>query len=84
MSTLKMVDRLLQVGTKLLLQARGFKYLGVLFMSKGRTECEMDWQIGKSSAVMHDAGTVQDHHIEEVAVPESKAFNLQVAEMSFF
>ena len=31
-----------------------FKYLGILFMSDGRLEREMDRQIGASSAVMRE------------------------------
>lgn len=42
----------LQVGNKLLPQVEEFKYLGVLFTSEGRKECEIDRRIGAASAVM--------------------------------
>ena len=42
----------LQVGEEMLLQAEEFKYLGVLFMSEGKMEQEIDKRIGAASAVM--------------------------------
>ena len=46
------VDCLLQVGEEILLQVEEFKYLGVLFMSEGKIEREIDRQIGAASTVM--------------------------------
>ncbi|KAK3509001.1 hypothetical protein QTP70_015948 [Hemibagrus guttatus] len=42
----------LQVGGEVLLQVEEFKYLGVLFMSEGRMDREIDRQIGAAAAVM--------------------------------
>ncbi|KAI3373259.1 hypothetical protein L3Q82_006385 [Scortum barcoo] len=42
----------LWVGGEVLPQVEEFKYLGVLFMSEGKMECEIDRQIGVVSAVM--------------------------------
>ncbi len=42
----------LQVGGEFLPQVEEFKYLGVLFMSEGRMEREIERQIGAASAVM--------------------------------
>ena len=42
----------LQVGGELLPQVEEFKYLGVLFMSEGRMEREIDRRIGAAAAVM--------------------------------
>ncbi len=42
----------LQVGGKFLPQLEEFKYLGVLFTSDGRMECEIDRQIGAVAAAM--------------------------------
>ncbi len=42
----------LQVGGKFLPQVEEFKYLGVLFTSEGRMECEIDRQIGAVAAAM--------------------------------
>ncbi len=42
----------LQVGGVLLPQVEEFKYLGILFMSEGRMEREIDRRIGAASAVM--------------------------------
>jgi len=42
----------LQVGSELLPQAKEFKYLGVLLMSEGKMEQEMDRRIGAASAIM--------------------------------
>ena len=41
-----------EVGGELLTQVEEFKYLGVLFTSEGRTECEIDRWIGAAAAVM--------------------------------
>ena len=43
-----MVLYLKMVGGELLPQAKEFKYLGVLFMSNGKMECEMDRRFGAS------------------------------------
>lgn len=48
----KTPDCSLCIGSELLPQAKEFKYLGVLFMSEGKMEHEMDRQIGAASAVM--------------------------------
>jgi len=45
----KRVECSLRVGSELLPQAKEFKYLGVLFTSKGRMEREMDRRIGVCS-----------------------------------
>ncbi|KAK3514648.1 hypothetical protein QTP70_021558 [Hemibagrus guttatus] len=42
----------LQVGGEVLPQVEEFKYLGVLFTSEGRMDCEIDRQIGAAAAVM--------------------------------
>lgn len=42
-----------QVGGELLPQVEEFKYLGVLFVSEGRTEREFGRQIGAASAVIY-------------------------------
>ncbi|KAK3511594.1 hypothetical protein QTP70_011255 [Hemibagrus guttatus] len=42
----------LQVGGEFLPQVEEFKYLGVLFTSKGRMDCEIDRRIGAAAAVM--------------------------------
>ncbi|KAI3353718.1 hypothetical protein L3Q82_004952 [Scortum barcoo] len=42
----KRVDCPLRVGEEFLLQVEEFKYLGVLFTSKGKMEREMDRRIG--------------------------------------
>ena len=48
----KTVECSLRVRSELLPQAKEFKYLGVLFMSEGKMEWEMDRRIGAASAVM--------------------------------
>ncbi|XP_065817852.1 uncharacterized protein [Labrus bergylta] len=48
----KKVDCSLQVGSESLSQVEEFKYLGVLFTSEGRMECEIDRRTGSASAVM--------------------------------
>jgi len=48
----KMVECSLRVVSELLLQAKEFKYLGLLFVSEGKMEREMDKRIGAASAVM--------------------------------
>ncbi|MDG2633017.1 hypothetical protein P7M35_24665, partial [Vibrio parahaemolyticus] len=48
----KRVDCPLQVGGEVLPQVEEFKYLGILFMSEGRMEREIDRRIGAASAVM--------------------------------
>ncbi len=48
----KKVDCYIWVGSELLPQAKEFKYLGVLFMSKGKTEHDTDRQISPLLAVM--------------------------------
>jgi len=47
----KPVDCTLQVGTECLPQAKEFKYLGVLFMSEGKMEREIDRLISATAAV---------------------------------
>lgn len=49
---LKMADCLLWVGEELLLQARVFKYFGVLFTSDGTIEQDMYQCFGAASVVM--------------------------------
>ncbi|KAK3567192.1 hypothetical protein QTP86_012462 [Hemibagrus guttatus] len=48
----KKVACTLQVGGEFLPQVEEFKYLGVLFTSKGRMDCEIDRRIGAAAAVM--------------------------------
>ncbi|WP_411913715.1 RNA-directed DNA polymerase [Vibrio sp. Y159] len=48
----KRVDCPLQVRGEVLPQVEEFKYLGILFMSEGRMECEMDRRVGGASAVI--------------------------------
>ncbi|TWW59397.1 hypothetical protein D4764_06G0009270 [Takifugu flavidus] len=48
----KKVECLLRVKEEILPQVEEFKYLGVLFMSEGRMEQEVDRRIGAASAVM--------------------------------
>ncbi|KAK3528617.1 hypothetical protein QTP70_006030 [Hemibagrus guttatus] len=48
----KKVACTLQVGGELLPQVEEFKYLGVLFTSEGRMDCEIDRRIGAAAAVM--------------------------------
>ncbi|KAK3569195.1 hypothetical protein QTP86_026474, partial [Hemibagrus guttatus] len=48
----KKVACTLQVGGELLPQVEEFKYLGVLFTSEGRMDCEIDRRIGAVAAVM--------------------------------
>ncbi|KAK3537553.1 hypothetical protein QTP70_013786 [Hemibagrus guttatus] len=48
----KKVACTLQVGGELLPQVEEFKYLGFLFMSEGRMDCEIDRWIGAAAAVM--------------------------------
>ncbi|KAK3525927.1 hypothetical protein QTP70_010995 [Hemibagrus guttatus] len=48
----KKVACMLQVGGEVLPQVEEFKYLGVLFTSEGRMDCEIDRRIGAAAAVM--------------------------------
>ncbi|KAK3559901.1 hypothetical protein QTP86_026426 [Hemibagrus guttatus] len=48
----KKVACTLQVGGEVLAQVEQFKYLGVLFTSEGRMDCEIDRLIGAAAAVM--------------------------------
>ncbi|XP_051775984.1 uncharacterized protein LOC127526050 [Erpetoichthys calabaricus] len=48
----KRVECPLRVGSEILPQVEEFKYLGVLFMSEGRMEREIDRRIGAASTVM--------------------------------
>ncbi|TWW67188.1 hypothetical protein D4764_02G0002290 [Takifugu flavidus] len=48
----KKVECFLRVKEKILPQVEEFMYLGVLFMSEGRMEQEIDRRIGAASAVM--------------------------------
>ena len=72
----KRIDCPLWVGGESLPQLEEFRYLGVLFMSKGKLEREIDRQIGSVSAVMETR--TQSMVGEERAEPESKPFHLQV------
>ncbi|TWW61062.1 TNF receptor-associated factor 2 [Takifugu flavidus] len=51
----KKVECLLRVKEEILPQVEEFKYLGVLFTSKGRMEREIDRRIGAASTVMRTA-----------------------------
>ena len=42
----------LRVGGELLPKVEEFKYIGVLFTSEGRMECETDRRIGAAATVM--------------------------------
>jgi len=48
----KKVECSLRVGNEMLPQVEEFKYLGVLFISEGRMEREIDGRIGAASAVL--------------------------------
>uniref|UniRef100_A0A8C6NNI1 Reverse transcriptase domain-containing protein n=1 Tax=Nothobranchius furzeri TaxID=105023 RepID=A0A8C6NNI1_NOTFU len=48
----KKVECLLRVRDEVLPQVEEFKYLGVLFTSEGKLECEINRQIGAASALM--------------------------------
>ncbi|KAK3518499.1 hypothetical protein QTP70_001476 [Hemibagrus guttatus] len=48
----KKVACTIQVGGEVLPQVEEFKYLGVLFTSEGRMDCEIDRRIGAAAAVM--------------------------------
>ncbi|TWW77626.1 Ventricular zone-expressed PH domain-containing protein [Takifugu flavidus] len=48
----KKVECLLRVGEEVLPQVEEFKYLGILFMSEGRMEREINRRIGAASAVV--------------------------------
>ncbi|KAK3565413.1 hypothetical protein QTP86_008018 [Hemibagrus guttatus] len=48
----KKVACTLQVGGEVLPQVEEFKYLGVLFTSEGRMDCEIDRRIGAAATVM--------------------------------
>ncbi|KAK0140998.1 Receptor expression-enhancing protein 6 [Merluccius polli] len=48
----KTLDCSLRVGSVLLPQVKEFKYFGILFMSEGKMEREMNRRIGAASAVM--------------------------------
>ncbi len=65
----------LQVGGEFLPQMEEFKYLGVLFMSEGRMEREIDRRIGAASAVMRLTGVCHD---EEGAELQGEALDLPV------
>uniref|UniRef100_A0AAQ4PNU2 Reverse transcriptase domain-containing protein n=1 Tax=Gasterosteus aculeatus aculeatus TaxID=481459 RepID=A0AAQ4PNU2_GASAC len=49
----KPMDCLLQVGNVSLPQVKKFKYLGVLFTSEGKMECEFSQRMGAAGAVLH-------------------------------
>ena len=61
------------MGQELLRQAKDFKYLGVLFMSEGKMEREMDRRIGAALAARRASVVV-----EEAAEPEGEALDLPV------
>ncbi|CAL9687123.1 unnamed protein product [Knipowitschia caucasica] len=64
----------LQVGGEVLPQVEEFKYLGVLFMSEGRMEHEIDRRIGAAC----DYYSLSDRCGKEGAEPKGKALNLPV------
>ncbi len=64
----------LQVGGEFLPQVEEFKYLGVLFMSEGRMEREIDRRSGAASAVMR----LMVCRGEEGAELQGKALDLPV------
>ncbi|KAI3361009.1 hypothetical protein L3Q82_012904, partial [Scortum barcoo] len=65
----------LRVSGEVLPQVEEFKYLGVLFMSEGKMEREIDRRIGAASAVMARIG-VPDCRGEEGAESKGEALNL--------
>ena len=71
----KRVDCPLQVGEESLPQVEEFKYFGVLFMSEGKMEWEIDTRIGVGLTVMQTEAVC---YVEERAESEGKAFNWQV------
>ncbi|KAI3352578.1 hypothetical protein L3Q82_005522 [Scortum barcoo] len=62
----------LRVGGEVLPQVEEFKYLGVLFTSEGKMECEIDRRIGAASAVMRSVYRT-DRRGEEGAESKGKA-----------
>ena len=72
----KRVECTLRVGDEILPQVEEFKYLGVLFTSEGRMECEIDTRIGTASAVMRTDAQIRCG--EERAEPKGKALDLPV------
>ncbi|KAI3374252.1 hypothetical protein L3Q82_005946 [Scortum barcoo] len=60
----------LRVGGEILPQVEEFKYLGILFTSEGKMECEIDRRIGAASAVMReDPGHTARLTWERLGVP---------------
>jgi len=72
----KRVEWPLQVRNEILPQVEEFKYLGVLFMSEGRTEREIDRQTGVVSAVLPTLH--RPDIVKKLAEPEGKALDLTV------
>ncbi|KAI3359710.1 hypothetical protein L3Q82_013807 [Scortum barcoo] len=66
----------LQVGGEVLPQVEEFKYLGVLFTSEGKMECEIDRRIGAASCSY--AVGVPDRRGEEGAESKGEALDLPV------
>ena len=71
---------LLHVGKEILSQVKEFKYLGILFMSEGKREQEMDRQIG---AVCSHADFASVHRGEEGAEPKGEPLALPFDICSF-
>ncbi|KAK3542227.1 hypothetical protein QTP86_018788 [Hemibagrus guttatus] len=70
----KKVACTLQVGGEVLPQVEEFKYLGVLFTSEGRMDCEIDRRIGAAAAVMRSM--YRSVVVKKGAEPEGKALDL--------
>ncbi|KAL3968400.1 triosephosphate isomerase (TIM) [Sarotherodon galilaeus] len=82
----KRVEFPLQVGDEFLPQVEEFKYLGVLFMSDGRRELEIDRQIGAAAAVntvpsIYDTALTYGHELW--VLTEKTRLRMQAAEMGF-
>ena len=73
----KKVDCSPWVGSELLPQVEEFKYLGVLFTSEGKMECEADRRISVASAVMR--ALYLTVVVKKEPEPEGKALNLPVS-----
>ncbi|KAK0153876.1 hypothetical protein N1851_004048 [Merluccius polli] len=87
----KMVDCSLRVGSVLLPQVKEFKYLGILFTSEGKMECEMDRRIGSDAGIVPDCCVKRyllyvpnlTYGHELWVVTERTRSRIQAAEMTF-
>ncbi|KAK3539491.1 hypothetical protein QTP70_009045 [Hemibagrus guttatus] len=75
----KKVACTLQVGGEFLSQVEEFKYLGVMFMSEGMMDLEIDRRIDAAAVIL----SISVCCGEEVAEPEGKALDLPVNQHSY-